>query len=150
MTSAYNKWCQHFLYFQPTLDRLLDNFIRLCRYFSLFSIYAIIHWFEKWLVVFVTISLFFFFSVLESIKRLYPFLLRNFSIIFFSLNPSLKCSSKFSRYKHFCFISEIRNLLCYVPLQDYHMCSWSPNNNERTYLGFLSSQKQRIVTMQIA
>ena len=91
----------------------------------------------------------FFFSVLESIKRLYPFLLRNFSIIFFSLNPSLKCSSKFSRYKHFYFISEIRNLLCYVPLQDYHMCSWSPNNNERTYLEFLSSQKQRIVTMQM-
>ena len=28
MKSAYNRWCRHFFYFQPTLNRLFSNFIK--------------------------------------------------------------------------------------------------------------------------
>ena len=29
MTPAHNRWCQHFFYFQPTLNRLFNNCIEL-------------------------------------------------------------------------------------------------------------------------
>ena len=37
MTSAYNRWCQHFFHFQLTLNRLFNNFIKLYSYLISFS-----------------------------------------------------------------------------------------------------------------
>ena len=33
MTSACNRWCQHFFYFQPTLNRWFNNYIKLYWYY---------------------------------------------------------------------------------------------------------------------
>ena len=38
MTSAYNRWCQHFFYFEHTLNRLFNTCIKLYWYLHKFSL----------------------------------------------------------------------------------------------------------------